>query len=599
MAEVEVWEQGMGAGSPGNTLTRQARPRRSIWKRVTEKWETIQIEGQGAYSVERLESLNLYCKTTSRGRVMLLCLLSPVPALAIALLIESLPLQSPSEGWTANWVFWVRLLLVQLILSFTSNMQMIRLIPGLNFTIGKQVKLSVGLSAAFMGICLLTADKIGFPVPLTMQLAPIPIGIVHPIMTFLVLGSVLFAKTSPLKPHVDRFHRFFLSCCALTTAFPIYKLLFQRIPEGYRSVAVVILPIWKFAAKRFIVGNTRRLEDIMPLAVAFCADFLSTLFIASLLEFRAMSANRKALFKLLDERRNSRTLTRKKFDSLDTASLLVIILEAMQKSASLPPKSLERVRLWACLPYPLTTERLEHLHTLDASDVYRHEDTISRRFADQKHHHASLRRHEYQHIRSASIIPHSGENKPANLHSDPGTEATNRHNQRLDKIVVQGVQLLFHAEYVALVQYVESMVPIVFLVFKSVLEHLPNVVYYPGGAGAWDMQSTLNTALFAATEVILLLSFDTFLRHKFGFSPLYQVAFVLETEFYVVQPMLFPFILIILQYELEHFELADTNFGRHPILQITSISKQGIKPEDTTDESGRTEGGDDSSFGGG
>ncbi|KAJ8578743.1 hypothetical protein ON010_g461 [Phytophthora cinnamomi] len=457
MAEVEVWEQGVVAGSPGNTLARQSRPRRSIWKSIEEKWGAVQIESQGAYSVERLESLSLYCKTTSRGRVILLCFLSPVPALATALVIESLPLRSPSEGWAANWVFWVRLLLVQLILSFASTSHMTRLIPGLNFTIGKIMALSMGKSTAFVGICLLAADKIGFPVPLMMQLAPVPIGIVNLIMTFLVLGSVLFAKTSPLKAHADRFNRFLLSILALAAAFPIYKLLFQQVPDGYRGVAVVILPIWKFAAKQFMVSSTRRLEDIMPLAVAFCVDFLSTLFIAV---FSAGIPNDECKWKT-----------------------------AVQ-----------------------TTGRSEEL-----SNSYMQEIRLI------------------------------GQYELA------GTEAT----QALNKIVVRGVQLLFHAEYVALVQYVESMVPIVFLIYKSVLEHLPNVVYYPGGAGAWDMQSTSNTALFAVMEVVLLLFFDTLLRHKFGFSPLYQVAFVLETEFHVVQSMLFGSIIFVLQYDLEHFVLQN------------------------------------------
>ncbi|KAJ8575678.1 hypothetical protein ON010_g3536 [Phytophthora cinnamomi] len=536
MAEVEVWEQGVGAGSPGNTLTRQARPRKSVWRRIEDKWGDVQIESQDHFS--------------RPSRVTL----SPIACPSVSDSIADRELAAEISVGRVDR---------QLGLLGTVT-------PGRTHT--KLVKLSVGLSAVFLGICLLAADKIGFPVPLMMQLAPIPVAIVNPIMTFLVLGSVLFAKTSPLKPHADRFHRFILSILALGGAFPIYKLLYQQIPEGYRGVAVVILPIWKFAAKRFMVGNTRRLEDIMPLAVAFCVDFLSTLFIAvfnigqSLLEFRAMSANGKALFKLLDERRNSRTLIRKKFDSLDTTSLLVIILEAMHNSASLPPKSLKRVRLWACLRYPLTTERLELLHTLDASGVYRHEDATTGRSADQEHHHVSLQRHEYQHIRSASITPHSGEDKSANLHSDPGTEATTRHNQRLNKIVVQGVRLLFHAEYVALVQYVEAMVPIVFLIYKSVLEHLPNVVYYPGGASAWDLQSTSNTALLAYE-----------LEH-FGK--------------YCVVRLENPGILVL---------RATSSFVAYvyPAKITPTIAKQGIKSEATTVDSGRTEGVDDSSFGGG
>ncbi|GMF21207.1 unnamed protein product [Phytophthora fragariaefolia] len=78
--------------------------------------------------------------------------------------------------------------------------------------------------------------------------------------------------------------------------------------------------------------------------------------------------------------------------------------------------------------------------------------------------------------------------------------SSERYNQRSKKIVIQGVQLLFHAEYVTLVLYVESVVPIAFVVFKSVLECLPNVAYYPGGAGTWNIDSVLNVSLFAKNK---------------------------------------------------------------------------------------------------
>ncbi|KAE8997520.1 hypothetical protein PF002_g15171 [Phytophthora fragariae] len=577
MAEVEVWAQDANSTSPRKTLPSQKPPPIPLVKRIARKWFDIQIESQGAYSVERLESFNLYCKTTSRRRAMLVCILTPVPALLAALLVELLPLRPPSEGWTANWVFWLRLLLVQLILGFTVNSQMIRFIPGLNLTIGKRMAISMGASIPFVGTCLLAAIKIGFPVPLMQQFAPIVIGIFTLPMIFLVLGTVLFATDSPLKAHADRYNRFFFSLLALCSAFPAYKLLFERIPVEYRGVAVIILPIWKLASKQFIVSSSRKLEDLMPVLVAFSVDFLSTLFIAacmsasrsvsltlffmavniglSLLEFRAMSANGKALLELLDERRNCQTLVRKIFDSSDSTNLLLIILDATQNSASFPQKSLESVRLWACLPHPLTTDKLELLilRALDALGVYSNYDPTGR-IKDQEH---QQLRHEYQRIRSASITPSTGYSdgsKPTDLQPGASTEqATTRRNQRSKKIVIQGVQLLFHSEYVALVQYVEAITPMVFFTYKSVVELLPNVVYYPGGAGNWDMESVASVSLFAVMEVALLLSFNTTLRHKFGFSPLYQLAFVLETEFYVVQAILSIFIFNVLQYELEHF----------------------------------------------
>ncbi|ETK85703.1 hypothetical protein L915_09564, partial [Phytophthora nicotianae] len=78
-----------------------------------------------------------------------------------------------------------------------------------------------------------------------------------------------------------------------------------------------------------------------------------------------------------------------------------------------------------------------------------------------------------------------------------------------------------------------------FVTYKSVLEQLPNIVYYPGGAGNWGIYAVVNILVFAALDIMSFLMLNQFLQRKFAFSPLYQVAFVLETQVYIVQAKLF------------------------------------------------------------
>ncbi|EGZ23273.1 hypothetical protein PHYSODRAFT_324499 [Phytophthora sojae] len=112
------------------------------------------------------------------------------------------------------------------------------------------------------------------------------------------------------------------------------------------------------------------------------------------------------------------------------------------------------------------------------------------------------------------------------------------------------LDLLFHCEYLVLVEYVECVVPFVYLAYKFVLEQLPNVVYYPGGVGNWGTSAVTNLLGYGMLEVGSLVLVNAFLRHKFGFSPLHQLAFVLETQFYAVQTTLFSLMLFALQYQL-------------------------------------------------
>ncbi|GMF18440.1 unnamed protein product [Phytophthora lilii] len=139
----------------------------------------------------------------------------------------------------------------------------------------------------------------------------------------------------------------------------------------------------------------------------------------------------------------------------------------------------------------------------------------------------------------------------------PVLKASFEHNvesgEKTRKLVLQGLQLLFHCEYLVLVGYVECAVPLVYVVYKVILEHLPNVAYYPGGAGNFGSAAVANILVLALLEIGSLLLLNLFLKRKFGLSSIYQLAFVLETQKYLVQGNLFVETLFLLQFELEHF----------------------------------------------
>ncbi|KAE9086443.1 hypothetical protein PF010_g20058 [Phytophthora fragariae] len=133
------------------------------------------------------------------------------------------------------------------------------------------------------------------------------------------------------------------------------------------------------------------------------------------------------------------------------------------------------------------------------------------------------------------------------------------HGENSRRLVVQGLQLLFHCEYLALVEYIECVVPLIFVTYKVVLYQLPNAVYYPDTRNDWDNTALVNILVFAALEIGSLLLLHYSLQRKFAFSPLYQLAFALETQMYLVQASLFLEIVVLLPYELEHFG-ADFTF---------------------------------------
>ncbi|KAG7388015.1 hypothetical protein PHYPSEUDO_013267 [Phytophthora pseudosyringae] len=116
--------------------------------------------------------------------------------------------------------------------------------------------------------------------------------------------------------------------------------------------------------------------------------------------------------------------------------------------------------------------------------------------------------------------------------------------------------MLFHSEYLLLSEYIEFMVPVLYALYLSVLFHLPVAAYYPHTASMTErkLQYTVtNILIYAAIEFVAFGALLVLLKRKFGFSPLYQVAFVLETQAPALQGHLFVWTITILHLTLEHY----------------------------------------------
>ncbi|EGZ11311.1 hypothetical protein PHYSODRAFT_452462, partial [Phytophthora sojae] len=212
---------------------------------LEEKWENAQVDRQGSYSIERLESLDHYCKTKSTTHVVLVCLVTPLPALAAALILESLPLQPPSDGWVANWVFWVRVTVICFLLTTNGMLVLRRLVVGLPLTLAKIMVISTGVSAGFTGFAIMLAIVVGFPVPFVMLVGGIPNVIVIGLMLVFVLGIAPFRSSSPFRPNLVKFHNFLVAHETMVAVYPLVKVLYGFVPTKYQGFTRLLLPLWK------------------------------------------------------------------------------------------------------------------------------------------------------------------------------------------------------------------------------------------------------------------------------------------------------------------------------------------------------------------
>ncbi|EGZ04798.1 hypothetical protein PHYSODRAFT_320305 [Phytophthora sojae] len=117
------------------------------------------------------------------------------------------------------------------------------------------------------------------------------------------------------------------------------------------------------------------------------------------------------------------------------------------------------------------------------------------------------------------------------------------------------LQALFHSEYLLIAEYIECTLPMLYGLYLLVLSQLPAAHYYPQTALPFDklIGSVINIAIFASVEFVGFLGLLALLRKTLGISPLYQLAFVLETHAQTVQGHLLVWTIFILRLQLKHY----------------------------------------------
>ncbi|KAL4106201.1 hypothetical protein PRIC1_004255 [Phytophthora ramorum] len=94
--------------------------------------------------------------------------------------------------------------------------------------------------------------------------------------------------------------------------------------------------------------------------------------------------------------------------------------------------------------------------------------------------------------------------------------------------------------------------------YMPVLQALPNHVYYPthyryfGEANEFEERMTVIGVLFLL-QLLVFIGLQVFVVKRFGVSTIYQVAFVLENHFLLLQGKLLMWLIFAVQSTLEHY----------------------------------------------
>ncbi|KUF80098.1 hypothetical protein AM587_10015062 [Phytophthora nicotianae] len=134
-------------------------------------------------------------------------------------------------------------------------------------------------------------------------------------------------------------------------------------------------------------------------------------------------------------------------------------------------------------------------------------------------------------------------------------DETRKQNTRAVK---QTLQLLFNNEYIGLIAYAQCIIPVLYLLYMPALQALPNHVYYPthyryfGDAIEFE-ERMMVVGILALMQLLILVTLQVIVMKRFGISTIYQVAFVLESRFVMLQCRVLMWLVFAVQSTLIHY----------------------------------------------
>lgn len=232
----------------------------------------------GKYSIERMMAFDEYCCSVSKWRVATVCVLTPLPAVFIVVLMEIPPLSPPDAGCLTNYVFWVRHWFAIEVILWTGIIQGKQWIPELPLSHTRMIVMSFVCSGIYVALNVLVGYLWTFPIPF---LAVLGGTVMFPIWIAGIVLAVGYQTLLDIPDIHDRLQRFLdlqSAESSLMILYPANNAVFQAVPSSYRSAYMVVLPAINLAMKNVVAAKGSHLEDRLPETVVFSVDVFSALY---------------------------------------------------------------------------------------------------------------------------------------------------------------------------------------------------------------------------------------------------------------------------------------------------------------------------------
>ncbi|KAG7387121.1 hypothetical protein PHYPSEUDO_014641 [Phytophthora pseudosyringae] len=579
-----------GPSLPALTTTRHLRGllvARST--KIIDTWFALRLEHYGGkYSVERMLALEEYTRKTSMDRVLLVTIGAPLLVIFLVLCQESIPLQDPTDGWRANYGFWVRAGLVGVGVGNAASIQIGFWLDVPSFSVKQVVGYCTLMAVGYVTAGMLMARFWVFPIPFFMFSLCLVTAIVILVYIRLVVGARGFRQIMSRREQLRRFTRVGLVQALMYIVYPAYQVLFTTANHSaYEIPVLMILPIVRLVLKLMFASAAAQKEDMIPVQVVFTVDFFDAFYFASFIQ--SVSSSTLAAIMVFDlvqtavelhelHQRTRRVLSqihRIPDIELNRASSLLVATRALCNSVDTVDIQVPKtIQIRSCIYHSLSDEGRALLDKLErysctesCTNSYQHNLKTLSRAAFVIPNADPVSKTDWRTCCSrmkvgAAPVSSSPSSSPSPRKNDTMTGSFPINPSRKKSVVntsvvlQEALEVLFTSECLALSEYMEVIVPTLYGIFVLVMVHLPSAQYHTELAAVNSNNvSDVVARIFAYT----LMEFGSFIvlaviKQKYcGINVLYQLAFVIETQVLFVQSTLMMWILMILTYRVVHF----------------------------------------------
>jgi hypothetical protein len=257
---------------------------RHLLRGALSKWKQFQIGHQHHYSVERALAFRDYCDRTSRTRVVVVCVLTLVPSFLVAILIECIPLRPPSEGWKANYEYWIRLFVSSVPSALGSN-YIVK--EGLDPGVVSYLRLC--LAAVYSNVCntallLGFAAATAFPVPYGSVMTVVPYAVITTVFMMLAIGPCVIARSAKLRQQTLVQILAFGALGLMQVVYSSFGSIFNELSGYEQTLFVFVLPGLKFLVKQCVARAYRHLHECVGLTIVFSVDVCNVLYVVACMQ---------------------------------------------------------------------------------------------------------------------------------------------------------------------------------------------------------------------------------------------------------------------------------------------------------------------------